>query len=73
MTALLSAVSAVAVLALLLVLVGYLRAIGGMVATIEETLVDKVGPGARDVAGHLAATSKAATGLQSELDAFLRS
>ena len=54
-------------------LVGYLRAIGGMVETIEETLVDKVALGARDVGGHLAATSKAATGLQSELDALLRS
>ena len=73
MTALLAALTAAAVLALLAVLVGYLRAIGGMVATIEETLVDKVAPGARDVAGHLAATTKAATGLQSELDALLRS
>jgi hypothetical protein len=73
MTALLSALTAAAVLALLVVLVGYLRAIGGMVTTIEETLVDKVAPGARDVAGHLAATTKAASGLQSELDALLRS
>jgi hypothetical protein len=72
-TVLLSALTAAAILALLVVLVGYLRAIGGMVTTIEETLVDKVAPGARDVAGHLAATSKAATGLQSELDALLRS
>ena len=72
MTALLSALTAAAILALVLVLAGYLRAIGGMVATIEETLVDKVAPGARDVAGHLAATSQAATGLQSELDALLR-
>jgi hypothetical protein len=72
-TGLLSALTAAAVVALLVVLVGYLRAIGGMVGTIEETLVDKVAPGARDVAGHLAATSKAATGLQSELDALLRS
>jgi hypothetical protein len=71
-TGLLSALTAAAVLALLVVLVGYLRAIGGMVGTIEETLVDKVAPGARDVAGHLAATSTAATGLQSELDALLR-
>lgn len=73
MTALLSALTAAAVVALFVVLVGYLRAIGGMVATIEETLVDKVAPGAGDVAGHLAVTSTAATGLQSELDAFLRS
>lgn len=73
MTALLATLTAVAVLALLAVLVGYLRAIGGMVTTIEETLVDKVAPGARDVAGHLSATSTAATGLQSELDALLRS
>lgn len=73
MTALLSALTAAAVLALLVVLVGYLRAIGGMVGTIEETLVEKVAPGARDVAGHLAATSRAATGLRSELDALLRS
>ena len=73
MTALLSALTAAAVLARLVVLVGYLRAIGGMVGTIEETLVDKVAPGAREVAGHLAATSTAATGLQSELDALLRS
>ena len=72
MTALLSALTVLAVLALLVVLVGYLRGIGGMVATIEETLVDKVAPGARDVAGHLAATSQAATGLQSELDTLLR-
>ena len=73
MTAALSALTAVAVVALLVVLVGYLRAIGGMVTTIEETLVEKVAPGARDVAGHLDATSEAATGLQSELDALLRS
>ena len=73
MTALLSALTAVAVAALLVVLVGYLRVIGGMVATIEETLVDKVAPGARDVAGHLAATTRATTGLQSELDALVRS
>lgn len=73
MTALLSALTAVAVLALLVVLVGYLRAIGGMVTTIEETLVDKVAPGARDVAGHLAATTTAAGDLQSELDALVRS
>lgn len=72
MTALLSALTGLAILGLVLVLVGYLRAIGGMVGTIEETLVDKVAPGARDVAGHLAATSEAATGLQSELDALLR-
>jgi len=72
-TAILSALTAGAVLALLVVLVGYLRVIGGMVGTIEETLVEKVAPGARDVAGHLAATSTAATGLQSELDALLRS
>jgi hypothetical protein len=71
-TALLSALTAAAILALVLVLAGYLRAVGGMVGTIEETLVDKVAPGARDVAGHLAATSEAATGLQSELDALLR-
>jgi hypothetical protein len=32
-----------------------------------------VAPGARDVAGHLTATTKAAGGLQSELDALLRS
>ena len=73
MTALLSTLTAAAVVALLVVLAGYLRAIGGMVGAIEETLVDKVAPGAHDVAGHLAATSKAATGLQSELDALLRS
>ena len=72
MTALLSALTVAAILALVVVLAGYLRAIGGMVGTIEETLVDKVAPGARDVAGHLAATSEAATGLQSELDALLR-
>lgn len=73
MTALLAGLTVVAVLALVAVLVGYLRAIGGMVATIEETVVDKVGPGARDVAGHLAATDRAARGLESELDALLRS
>jgi hypothetical protein len=71
-TALLSTLTAAAVVALLVVLVGYLRAIGGMVTTIEDTLAAKVAPGAREVAGHLAATSKAATGLHSELDALLR-
>lgn len=39
----------------------------------RRPLVEKVAPGARDVAGHLSATTKAATGLQSELDALLRS
>ena len=72
MTALLIGLTAAAALALVGVLVVYLRLIGGMVANIEETLVDKVAPGARDVAGHLAATSKAAAGLESELDALLR-
>jgi hypothetical protein len=72
-TALLAALTATAVVALVVVLVGYLRAVGGMVATIEDTLVEKVAPGARDVAGHLAATSEAAAGLQSELDALVRS
>jgi hypothetical protein len=72
-TALLCGLTAAAVVALVVVLVGYLRAIGGMVGTIEETLVDKVAPGARDVAGHLAVTSEAATGLKSELDAVLHS
>ncbi len=73
MTALLATLTVVAVVALLTVLVGYLRVIGGMVKTIEETLVEKVAPGARHVAGHLADTSRAATGLRSELDALLRS
>ena len=72
MTGLLAALTAAAVVALLAVLVGYLRAIGGMVTTIEETLVEKVGPGDRDVAGHLTSTATAATGLQTELDALLR-
>ncbi len=72
MTELLAALTVAAVVALLLVLVGYLNAIGGMVRAIEETLVDKVAPGARDVAGHLIATSKAATALETELDAALR-
>jgi len=71
-TALLATLTVVAVVALLAVLVAYLQAIGGMVATIEETLVDKVGPGARQVAGHLALASTAATDLKSELDAALR-
>jgi hypothetical protein len=71
-TALLSALTAAAILALVVVLAGYLRVIGSMVGTIEETLVAQVAPGSRDVAGHLAATSEAATGLQSELDALLR-
>lgn len=72
MTALLVTLTAAAVLALLAVVVGYLRAIGGMVRTIEETLAEKVAPGARQVAGHLTATSQAATALQSELDTLLR-
>ena len=72
MTALLAALTAVAVVALLAVVVGYLRAIGRMVSTIEETLADKVAPGARDVAGHLTATAASAHGLESELDALLR-
>lgn len=72
MTALLIALTVVAVVALLAVVVGYLRAIGRMVATIEDTLAAKVAPGARQVAGHLAATGAAAAGLQAELDALLR-
>jgi hypothetical protein len=71
-TALLAGLTVAAVVALLVVLVGYLNAIGGMVKVIEGTLVDKVAPGARDVAGHLTATSKAATALEAELDAALR-
>ena len=73
MTVLLVALTVVAVVALVAVVVGYLRAIGGMVTTIEETLADKIAPGARQVAGHLTATSQAATGLDAELDALLRS
>jgi hypothetical protein len=72
MTALLAALTVAAVLALLVVLVGYLTTIGGMVRVIEGTLVDKVAPGARQVAGHLTATSRAATALETELDAVLR-
>jgi hypothetical protein len=72
MNALLVALTVVAVVALLAVIVGYLRAIGGMVATIEETLADKVAPGAREVAGHLTSTAAAAAGLETELDALLR-
>lgn len=72
MTALLVALTAAAVVALLAVVVGYLRAIGGMVRTIEDTLAEKVAPGARQVAGHLSATSQAAAGLRTELDALLR-
>ncbi len=45
----------------------------GAVKTIEETLAEKVAPGARGVAGHLAATSRAAADLESELDAIVRS
>jgi hypothetical protein len=73
MTALLTTLTVVAVVALLAVLVGYLVAIGAMVSTIEETLVDKVAAGAAEVAGHLSATAKAARGLQSELDALVSS
>ena len=73
MTALLVTLTAVAVVALLAVVVGYLRVIGRLVETIEETLAEKVAPGARQVAGHLTATSEAAAGLRSELDALLRS
>jgi hypothetical protein len=73
MTILLTALTVAAVVALLAVVVGYLRVVGGMVETIEETLAEKVAPGARDVAGHLVATSTAATALKSELDAALRS
>lgn len=71
MTALLAALTAVAVVALLAVVVGYLRTIGGMVSTIEETLAEKVAPGARQVAGHLVATGTAARGLHAELDILL--
>lgn len=63
----------VAVVALLAVVVGYLRVVGGIVRTIEDTLAEKVAPGAGDVAHHLAATSTAAGDLKSELDAILRS
>ncbi len=73
MTALLVTLTVGAVIALLLVVVGYLRVVGGMVTTIEETLAEKVAPGAREVAGHLAATSRAGAALQSEFDALLRS
>jgi hypothetical protein len=69
----LTALTVAAVVALLAVVVGYLRAIGGMVKTIEETLAAKVAPGARDVAGHLTATAGAANSLESELRAVLRS
>jgi hypothetical protein len=72
MTTLLIALTVVAVVALLAVVVGYLRTIGGMVSTIEDTLAHKVAPGARDVAGHLTATATAASGLEAELDALLR-
>lgn len=72
MTALLVTLTVLAVVALLAVVVGYLRAIGRMVATIEDTLAAKVAPGARQVAGHLAATKSAAAGLEAELDALLR-
>ena len=73
MTGLLIALTVGAVLALLAVVVGYLRVVGGMVLSIEDTLATKVAPGAQDVAGHLAATGTAATALESELDALLRS
>ena len=73
MTALLATLTVLAVLALLAVLVGYLRVVGGMVETIEETVVEKIAPGARDVAGHMTATAAAAAGLDAELDALLRS
>ena len=73
MTGLLAGLTVAAIVALLAVVFGYLRVIGAMVATIEETLAEKVAPGARDVAGHLTATSQAAAGLESELDALLRS
>ena len=72
MTGLLTALTVAAVIALLAVVVGYLRVVGGMVETIEVTLAEKVAPGARDVAGHLAATSSAATALEHELEAVLR-
>ena len=73
MTVLLTTLTVVAVVALLAVVVAYLRLVGGMVKTIEETLATKVAPGARDVAGHLKATSGAASDLQSELNALLGS
>jgi hypothetical protein len=72
-TALLTTLTVAAVVALLAVVVAYLRLVGGMVKTIEVTLAEKVAPGARDVAGHLKATSSAAADLESELDALLRS
>ena len=72
MTALLVTLTVVAVVALVAVVVGYLRAIGGMVTSIEETLADKVAPGARDVVGHLAATATAAKGLRAELETLLQ-
>ena len=72
MTGLLTTLTVLAVVALLAVVLGYLRVVGGMVATIRETLAEKVAPGARDVAGHLAATSSAATALESELGTLLR-
>ena len=72
MTAVLATLTVLAVLALLAVLVAYLHVVGGMVTTIEETVVDKIAPGAKEVAGHLAATATAAAGLDAELDALVR-
>lgn len=72
MTALLAALTAVAVVALLAVLVGYLQSVGRMVDVMAETLGDKVAPGARDVAGHMRATKDAAHRVETALDAVLR-
>lgn len=73
MTALLVALTVVAVVALLAAVVGYLQSVGRMVDVMAETLGEKVAPGARDVAGHLVATNGAAGRLETALDAVLRS
>lgn len=71
MIALLVALTVVAVVALLAAVVAYLQSVGRMVDAMAETLADKVAPGARDVAGHLAATQDAASRVEAALDALL--
>ena len=63
MTALLSAATVVVVLALVGVIAGFLWFIGTMVVNIAEILSERVAPGARAVAGHVAAMPPAIASL----------
>lgn len=62
--------SVVVVAALCGVLVAYLVAVGSSVEHLAETLADKVGPGAAEVAQHVSAIGPAAVGLRNRFTAL---